>query len=188
MGYLLLLTFGKWLIGQIYAKYLSENPNWQIDGLIVVGNKTTATQVSHALDHLKASDLTGYQLVRRYLKAVVAVEKPIWQGFMAGVHFQSVWPDGSMPWQENRYGAVLIRSAVHKRIYAALGAWSYIRSIERCKIVALLRELKAMLLLGCNNAYVSEQRHYLLETASRCGQEYTERVIARIDRIEQASK
>jgi hypothetical protein len=143
----------------IYRAYESETPSFRFDDIAIVGEPRFGDRVRIAVRQLQRADHHGYLLVRRYLKSIVATEKPIGLGYVIGARFEPLSSEGYIELDTARFAACLVRYAVYRRLLTGYNICSW---RNRCaRNVALKRELRSMRLLDCNQADVERQIQFI---------------------------
>lgn len=149
----------------IYRSYESENPRFSFDGIAIVGDARFGDRVRFAMRQLQQMDRYGYRLVQRYLKSIVATERPIGLGYLIGTRFEPISDEGYIAADPARFAACLVRYAIYGRLLRGyrICVWRN----PRARNVALKRELRAMRQLPCSPIDVQRQIAFLQERQGR---------------------
>jgi len=154
----------------IYRAYESENPTTVCDGIVIVGDLIFTNRARHAMRQLDLADYYGYRLVQRYLKSIVATEKPIGLGYLIGARFEPSATEGYIETDTARFAACLVRYAIYRRLLAGFGICvSRSRAAQR---VALQRELRSMQLLNCNESDLERQLTFIRQRKRKRSQKF----------------
>ena len=158
----LVSSFAATALRVIYRAYESENPNTTFDGVVIVGDAVFSNRARHAMRQLELADHHGYRLVQRYLKSIVATEKPIGLGYVIGVRFESTAAEGYIESDTARFAACLVRYAIYRRLLEGYGicVWQN----RRARNVGLERELHAMQLLNCKALDLEQQIAFIRQS------------------------
>src|SRR5688572_24447374 len=73
----------------------------RIDGIVIAGNVRFRQQVAESILQLKQNHSFGYSLVQRYIRAIVAYNKPVSFGFVSRLAFDVPASDGGLGSPEN---------------------------------------------------------------------------------------
>jgi hypothetical protein len=178
------LEAGKIKMLGLYRGAKMTNPSHIVNGLTVVGTDAMAEYVGVSIGELNEKDRAGYRLVQRYLAAVVSIDHRRTNGFVARLHFEQVRVDRAILGPSARYAARLVRTAVQARMITGFNIIPLLWNDKRCMVVPLLQEFRSMLLLNCEDAYIKEQKEYVLRIAAGTDR-YFARCVESIARMEE---
>lgn len=141
-----------------YSGARSKDAERIVGKISVIGSNPFRDQVTESIDHLQRHHAFGYSLVQRYIRAVVALPKPVDFGFVGGLCFEMPGPTGRLPWSTDRFAALLVRDAIFAR--ESKYDLCVFRN-TRVQLVAWKAELRCMKLLGCHVDYIKQQEDFI---------------------------
>jgi len=140
-------TLDKWLVSA--SKYKAEEyfgnatlglPSTTVGTVSVYGCEVFTDEVATSLELLKAQDHYGYQLVQRYVRAVVEAPKRHRSGQLLGVRYQRTTEVRRLPFSLNRFAALLVRDAIVTRRIRGFA----LKHSPKADVLALTHELRTM--------------------------------------------
>jgi hypothetical protein len=144
-----------------YHRYLVDQKQERYGVVNIVGNELFQHIVQSALRRLENNDTYGYGLIQRYLRGIVATEKPLGLGYLIGVRFEQADRAGVIRWTPCKFAAILVRYAIWIRLYRGFGICPS-RSC-RAQLLALRRELRVMKSLDAPPREIQQLTEYIEE-------------------------
>ena len=135
----------------------------RVGGVNIVGNNLFRDQVEESIARLEKDHPFGYSMVRRYIRGVAAVPKPISFRYLTGLCFEVPDENGGLPWSIDRFAGVLLRAAVYARLARGHKVCLWLSS--RAQLPALRQELRCLRLLGCSSNYIAQQEEFVEKKA-----------------------